>query len=210
MINFVNRRLYGERNRSALNVALNVILVCLVVFLAVEITFGMLFTGIYVSGESMAPTLNGAPVIGYNRDGTEILGRGGDYIYVNKYATPKRGDIVVVYDKENKKNIIKRVIALGGDKVAFQDGVLILNGNPKEESYVYPERNTLAFNMPEHTVKDNCMFLVGDNRDKSADSRSRGDFEIKYLVGVMPQWSQNSKSFSTYWHTFFNFTLRGK
>lgn len=212
MINSVNRRLYGERNRSAFNVALNVILIALVIFLAVEIIFGTLFTGIYVSGESMSPTLNGAPVTGYASNGSEVLGRGGDYIYVNKYATPKRGDIVVVYDKNKHKNIIKRVLALGGDKVAFQNGVLILNGNQIQESYIDPARNTLAFNMDEHTVEDNCMFLVGDNRDRSDDSRnpSNGDYELKYLVGVMPKWSQTIKKFSTYWYTFFNYTLRGK
>lgn len=216
MINSVNKRLYGERKRSVANVALNVILIALAVILAVEIFFGMIFTGIYVSGDSMLPTLNGAPVVGYTSGGNEIFGRGGDYIYVNKYAVPKRGDIVVVYDKNKRKNIIKRVLALGGDTVAFNDGVFYLNGDPFVENYVSTERNTEAlnnyYNMSEREVEKDCMFLVGDNRDRSDDSRNEanGDYEIKCLVGVVPQWSLNIKKFSSYWYTFFNYTLHGQ
>ena len=54
------------------------------------------------------------------------------------------------------------------------------------------------------------MFLLGDNRNKSSDSREYGDFPVSSLVGVVPQWSIDNKEFTTAVYTYFNFTLLGK
>ncbi len=110
-----------------------------------------------------------------------------------------------------KGNIIKRVVAFGGDTVEIKGGVLIVNGNEVDEPYVDPSRNTpLLNNYGEHTVKEGCMFLLGDNRNESTDSRDNGDYPQANLVGVVPQWSINVKSFTTAIYTFFNYTLTGK
>lgn len=217
-LNNVGDCLYGKEKRSYLNIFLNVIIVVFCVILAAEVIFNSFFTGIYVVNVSMTPTFTGAPVTGTNPDGTEIFGAGGDFIYVSKNAKPDYGDVVVVYrETENQKgqiikgNIIKRVVAFGGDSVEIDRGVLKVNGEAVDEPYLDPDRNSPVLNNFEyHVVEEGCMFLLGDNRNNSSDSRDNGDYPVKNLVGVVPQWSINIKSFTTAVYTFFNFTVKGK
>lgn len=192
------------------NVFLNVIIIVFSVIIAGELLFNCFFSGIYVVNISMQPTFNGA--ISENRPG-------GDFIYVNKWAQPEYGDVVVVYAEVSgssgiisRGNLIKRVLAFGGDTVEIIEGVLYRNGEAVDESgYLDSDRNSPYLNnFPEHKVKEGCMFLLGDNRNKSSDSREYGDFPVSSLVGVVPQWSIDNKEFTTAVYTYFNFTLLGK
>ncbi len=201
-MNTLRENLYAPRKeRSAVNLILNVLIILAIIFLVIEIIISTFFDGIYIVGTSMSPTLNG-----------------GDYIYVNPYAKPDYGDIVVVYnDKSNKTegyNIIKRVVALGGDTVKIEGGVLYVMYAGDEdftelhESYVAAENNTSPDNdFSAHTVAEGCMFLLGDNRNVSADSRKYGDFPLDNLVGVMAGWSYDLRWIITPFYTFFYFTL---
>ncbi|MDE7329630.1 MAG: signal peptidase I, partial [Clostridia bacterium] len=144
---------------------------------------------------------------------------GGDFIYVNKWVQPDYGDVVVVYAEVSgasgiitRGNLIKRAVAFGGDTVEIKEGVLYRNGEEVDESgYIQPDRNSpLLNNFSAHTVKEGCMFLLGDNRNKSSDSREYGDFPLSSLVGVVPQWSMDCKDFTTSVYTYFNFTILGK
>lgn len=210
--------LYGKEKRSIVNFLLNAIIAVFCIVLAVEVIFNTFFTGIYVVNISMTPTFTGAPVTGYNADGTEIFGAGGDFIYVSKTSKPDYGDVVVVYRETKnsggqivKGNIIKRVVAFGGDTVEIVGGVLKVNGEVVDEPYIDPDRNSpILNNFKLHTVEEGCMFLLGDNRNESTDSRENGDFPVANLVGVVPQWSINIKSFTTAVYTFFNYTITGK
>ncbi|MDE6598304.1 MAG: signal peptidase I [Clostridia bacterium] len=190
---------------------LNVLIVIMVIALIIEISFGINYTGYYVVHSSMNPTLTGAET--YEQEG-------GDYVYVNKKAKPTYGDIVVV-SKDKDTTIIKRVIALGGDCVILDKGVLKIKykGSEEfvivEEPYVAPEnntansKNTYPKNDLEkgHTVADGAMFLLGDNRDVSVDSRDSGDFPLTSLYGVVTNWSLKNKKFLTGLHTYFKFQL---
>ena len=163
------------------------------------LVFNALYTRIYVVGSSMQHTLKGAP---------SISKAGGDYVYICEFIEPNYGDIVVI-DVGNR-NLIKRVIALGGDTVRLDNGVLYLNGELVEEPYISPENNTdmRKNTFPEITVEEGYVFCMGDNRDNSEDSRGQyGCMRVEDIVGVVTDWSMQGKAIITGWNTFFDFTL---
>ena len=138
--------------------------------LAITIIFTLFLRIVNVSGPSMMPTLN-------NGDKILISARGYE---------PKVGDIVVLSGASGiKETIVKRIIALGGDQVDinFTTGVVTVNGVEEE----YAEELTLqqfdiAFPI---TVPEGCVFVLGDNRSDSLDSRSTeiGCIDERYIVG---------------------------
>lgn len=212
--------LYERRQRSSFNVFLNVVIVFFCVILVLELFFNLFYMGIYVVNVSMEPTLMGA-------DNENVSG--GEFIYLNKYAKPDYGDIVVVYREEERYgtvergNIIKRVVAFGGDSVRMENGILYVNEKEVDESYLNLDEiidklaeSESAYSFDTHVVKEGCMFLLGDNRNRSTDSRPNRtrseciDYPADNLVGVVPDWSMSVKSFTTGVYTFFNFTLWGK
>lgn len=212
MQNTARKCLYERSKPSYVNLILNIIIVLFFFVLIAEVVFNSVYTNIYVKGSSMAPTLIGAP----NSD--SLVTEGGDYVFVNTRGTPDYSDIVVVKTKSNGMtyNIIKRVVAFGGDTVKIDRGQLWvkykgdLEFTKIDESYVLEENNspTYEFNtFGEHVVQDGCMFLLGDNRDVSEDSRRRGDYLMTDLVGVVPKWSLKYKSAITSIYTFFEFKL---
>jgi len=104
-----------------------------------------------------------------------------DYIFLSKQAynlggEPKSGDIVVFHSSLEKgddsgatKNLIKRVIAVAGDTVEIHGGAVYVNGEALEEPYT--KEGSTDGEMPEITVPDGELFLLGDNRQHSIDSR---------------------------------------
>jgi signal peptidase I len=102
-----------------------------------------------------------------------------DYIFLSKQAynmggDPKRGDIVVFRSELESsdgttKNLIKRVIAVEGDTVEIHDGVVYVNDEVLNEPYT--KDGYTDGQMPEITVPKNDLFLLGDNRQQSKDSR---------------------------------------
>lgn len=173
------------------------VLVCSVIF-SLILFFNVTYQRIYVVGSSMENTLFGA-------SGDAPYSRGGDFVYIFK-ATPKRGDIVVI--SVDGKSIIKRVVAVGGDKVKLVQGKLFLNGKEVEEPYVEAENNTPELNnFGEILVEDGCIFFLGDNRNVSNDSRAYGCVPIRQVVGVVANWSLTHKNVITTINEFFQFTL---
>jgi signal peptidase I len=158
----------------------------------------------------MQTTLTGAPV---SHD-SDVVYAGGDYVFADRYATPQRGDIVVInaYNKKTHetKVIIKRIIALEGDYIQIIDGVVWLNDKLLEESYINPQNNTNCESYPLTYIPEGGMFVMGDNRDDSNDSRKDyGVLQTSDILGVVTQWSIDSKSFITSINTFFDFTVKG-
>lgn len=210
MLTEVRASLYNRKNKSKLNILLNVVIILVILVLAVEIYFTVNYSGVYVVNSSMRPTLIGA-------ESDDVIG--GDYVYVDKHAKPDYGDIVVVYHEE-EGYLIKRVIALGGDSVKLDKGKLYIKYKGEsefklvEEPYVAPEnndpnnsRNTFCNNYEGYPVDEGYFFLLGDNRNVSLDSRKFGKFPLSSLDGVVTEWSLEHKSFCTALYNYFRFQL---
>lgn len=115
----------------------------------------------------------------------------------NLFYEPKQGDIVVLRKASFIKDpIVKRVIATEGQTVGmdFNTGTVYVDGEPLEEEYVYLEtlpmreldfRSMLDKNSDVLTVPKGCIFVLGDNRNGSQDSRDEhiGCVDTRYLIG---------------------------
>lgn len=109
----------------------------------------------------------------------------GDSVLTVKLAyvlgDPARGDLALFGDPEGEI-AIKRVVGLPGDTVAIRDGVLYVNGEEKRESYVNYRLTDANFFGPVK-VPENRVFLMGDNRFNSRDSRDYGPIPEEDLLG---------------------------
>ena len=138
---------------------------------ALKSTFG---TVIVVAAIAVLVAAIFLPVLRITGTSMEPLFMPGDILVAYKTDNLKRGEICTFY--YNNKLIVKRVIALGGDTVDIsEDGLVSVNGNELNEPYV--QKNTLGLCDLEFPfeVPLGQMFLLGDNRETSVDSRS-GDF----------------------------------
>ena len=117
----------------------------------------------------------------------------GDYIISSNIAykttTPKKGDIIVfnrISKKDSNKLIpyIKRVIATAGDTFSIKQGIVFINNTPLKESYLDPENVKRAYSrfQPQRTIPEGMIFVLGDNRDNSADSRIFGFVAISDVI----------------------------
>jgi signal peptidase I len=111
----------------------------------------------------------------------------GDFILVNKLAyklgSPQRGDVVVFMPPggQVQKPYIKRVIGLPGETVDIKDGKVFVNGQELEELYALGSTSGGKFNHLE--VPEGTVFVLGDNRMNSSDSRYFGPVSIASLEG---------------------------
>ncbi|OGS09338.1 MAG: signal peptidase I [Elusimicrobia bacterium RIFOXYB1_FULL_48_9] len=87
---------------------------------------------------------------------------------------PKRGEIIVFKSPVDEKELIKRVIAVAGDTVEIKEKEVFINGAPAKEDYVKHTRASELLsgdNINRLTVPASTVFVMGDNRDESNDSR---------------------------------------
>jgi len=143
----------------------------------------------------------------------------GDHLLVNKFtygvkipiirktlisvSEPKRGDIVVFeYPLDRSKDYIKRVIGLGGDKIEIRNKEIFINDKPYKDAFgiysdntVYPAIVQPRDNLPPVIVPKGSLFVMGDNRDESYDSRFWGFVELSDLEGkaLVIYWSWDSE-----------------
>jgi signal peptidase I len=107
----------------------------------------------------------------------------GDHVLVVRYLLrgPRRGDVVVFADGSDEGSFIKRVIGLPGDSVQLAGGRVLINGEAfAEDAYAHPSESPSD---TVHIVPRDHVFLLGDNRDHSFDSREFGFVPIGALVG---------------------------
>ena len=131
-------------------------------------------------------------------EGTSMLPRleDRDRLFINKFvyriSAIERGDVVVFhYPRDPEKSYIKRVIALPGDRLQIDHGIVWLNGIRQTENYV-PEEYRDSRSLPEMIVPDGAYFMMGDHRSISSDSREFGPVERGLIYG---------KAVFVYWPT---------
>lgn len=150
---------------------LNMTATLLIALLIALLLRSFVFVFATVNGPSMQPTL-----------------QTGEKIFVTRYSyylgEIERGDIIVCkYPSEMyPDNYVKRVIALGGERVRVQDGKVYINDVPLPEDYIYSAPRE---DMAEVTVPDGSVFVMGDNRNNSTDSRKSyiGPISKKLIIG---------------------------
>lgn len=117
-----------------------------------------------------------------NGDSMEPTYTQGDIILVKIGKTPQRGDIVVIDSKAVGRRIVKRVIAVEGDTVQTDGEAIWINGIILEEKYI---KEPYAMEDGFLTVPDKSIYVMGDNRNHSRDSRIIGAVSIAEVVGVV-------------------------
>jgi signal peptidase I len=105
------------------------------------------------------------------------------YTYSYWFDPVPRGDLVVFIPSHDPRAFVKRVVAVGGDRISINDGLVVLNDTIIEEPYVSPGNNTLASSMRDVTIPAGKLFVMGDNRDRSEDSRTYGLVNVSGVVG---------------------------
>jgi signal peptidase I len=154
----------------------------------------------------------------------------GDHILVNKFiygikipyfrkilfpvTDPLRGDIVVfIYPNDRSKDFIKRVIGLGGDTIEIKNKKIFINGKEHtdkigvySDKVVYPAAMQPRDNYGPVTVPIGTLFVMGDNRDESMDSRFWGFVDLKDVEGkaFIIYWSWNREDQNLRWKRLGN------
>ena len=149
----------------------------------------------------------------------------GDHILVNKFIygmkipftdtrfwklrDPRRGDVMVFeYPEDPSKDFIKRVIGTPGDTVEVKDKKVFVNGQPYEnpheihkEKDLFPKEQNPRDNMGPVKVPADSYFMMGDNRDRSYDSRFWGFVKSDKIKGLafIKYWSWDNEHFRVRW-----------
>jgi signal peptidase I len=157
---FMARLVWGRSPRRTLFRILILVVLC-------YITFEFILLPIRVTGASMEPTCPDGRVGFIN-------------LLAYKWREPQRGDIVGVLVGPENELVLKRLVALPGERIAIHDGQVFINGAALDEPYVIMTGNS---EWPEETLANGSYFVDGDNREVSREFRVGRNQILGKLVG---------------------------
>lgn len=159
------------------NAGIGVVRASLIALVIGAIARLFLLTPVYIEGESMMPTL---------ADGDRLLVNNVSH----RVSEPERQSIVV-FNVPSGDRYIKRIVGIPGDTVIYKDKTLFVNGKSQEEGYLLKGKGATAtddFTLKgltgSETIPEGFIFVLGDNRMTSTDSRTIGLVPIKDIVGT--------------------------
>jgi signal peptidase I len=133
-----------------------------------------LLRSVKVIGRSMSPTLHDSETFLLNR-------------WIYHVRAPRRLDIIVLRDPADNGLSVKRIIGIEGDAINLKDGDVYLNGMKLEEPYLEPDMRTYCVQAREKSYR--CgrdeVFVLGDNRGNSVDSRAYGMVPRRNVLGLI-------------------------
>lgn len=158
-----------------------------------------------ISGASMQPTLLDGDKVWVNKLAYDVKIPFTE-ITLAEVSNPKRGDIVIIDSKRANKRLVKRIVGIPGDDIYMQNNALVINGTAAEYEVVAREDGALIIveELPERThqaqlsssyinrtsrsygpetVPEGQYFVLGDNRDNSADSRVYSFVPREEIIG---------------------------
>jgi len=140
----------------------------LVLLMLVTIIFYILYAPLQVAGESMEPSLS----------------NGDRALRTKEYTDPQRGDIVVVDVRtpSDEDDIVKRVVGVAGDTVEIRDDIAIVNGQVEDIAHLALMRGQGVYR-PATVVPEGMIYVMGDNRPVSLDSRYIGVLPVNKVRG---------------------------
>ena len=147
------------------------VIAAVIIFVGLQLTIG----SFKVYGTSMMPNI-----------------KNGEYIMVSKvtyyFQNPKRGDVIVFRSPRSPDtDLIKRVIGLPGDTIEVKNGLVYVNKKPLSENYVL---EAPSYKYPLVEVPEDNYFVLGDNRNNSADSHTGWFLPRENIIG---------KAWISYW-----------
>ena len=178
----ISRRARRERRRAASKKGGGGVLEFLIILVvSFVLVFG--FVRPFVVEAFWIPSASMVPTLKY-----------GDRVLVNKFiyrfTEPERGDVVVFKSVQgDDQDLIKRVVGIPGDEISVRRVKLFVNGEPQRESYVNKKLPDRSFAAPT-TVPENRVFVMGDNRANSQDSR---------VFGPVPKENIEGEAFLRFW-----------
>jgi signal peptidase I len=141
-------------------------LVILVLFSVV--VFKWVLIPVRIIGISMEPTYRNGKINCINR-------------WSFLWRAPQRGDVVGIRLAGENVMLLKRIIALPGERIAVRDGIILVNGVQLEESYV--RRPRFPSDEEERLLKADEYYVIGDNREMPLESHTHGIYPTRRLVG---------------------------
>jgi len=158
-----------QTGSSLLGSLVEVVLIVGAAFILALIIQQFVVKPFYIPSESMEPTLVKGDRVLVNR-------------FEYRFTDPKPGDVVVFHPPISPdEDYIKRVVAVGGDTVEVKDGSLYVNGVAQVEPYL--KQPFIEGTFPQETVPEGYIFAMGDNRNRSGDSRVFGPVKLDAILG---------------------------